>query len=300
MTEAASATRTESFEKVSSSDTRFEPITEVFSALGCSFAVTAPSPEIARAIRLVYGEMRPTTSGDDSTLPITIVPSLAHPEHLEVRFDGELIFVASRLGDLLHQLDNELTIALEHARPDLYFVHAAALENATGVTLLVGDSGAGKSTTTYALAASGMGYLSDELAAIEPRTGRVLAYPRAICLKRDPPAPLVLPTNHLRTEWTLHVRPRDLSSPIVSDGAVLTRILFVRWSPQHLAPELRPLHRSEAALRLYKGALNQLAHPAFGLDETLGLIARSHCGELLTAGIEATVELVRGSIHAGH
>lgn len=263
-----------------------------YSALGCPFEVISPSDEIAQGVDFIYREMR-VQSLPPNAIAIQIRPPMTGSSALEVTIAGETRFESSRLGDLLHQLDNELTIAIEKSRPDLYFVHSAALVEDGTATLLVGDSGAGKSTTCYALCVSGMGYLSDELAAIEPRSGQVLPYPRAICLKQDPPAPLRLPTSLLRTEWTLHAQASSLGSEVVKSGASLSRIIFVRWSVSHARPTMKPISRGEAALRLYQGALNQLAHPAFGLDDTVRLIERSACFELLSAGIEETVALVR-------
>lgn len=257
------------------------------------FTVQSPSAEIAQAVDFVYGEMKCDTAGAQG-LEIDIHTVDAASSKLRVLFGGEPVFEVEGLGDLLHQLDNELTIALEHALPSLYFVHAAALADNGRATLLVGDSGAGKSTTTFALAASGMAYFSDELAPIEPAAGVVLPYPRAMCLKRDPPAPLSLPAEHLRTEWTLHVRARDLQSRVVKESLPLGRVIFVRYSPEHARARLKPISRGEAAIRFYRGALNQLAHPAFGLDDTVSLIRRAECFELQAAGIEETVRVVRG------
>ena len=138
-----------------------------------------------------------------------------------------------------------------------------------------------------------MGYLSDEMAAIDPGTGCIHPYPRAICLKGDPPPPLQLPSEHLRTEWTLHVSPAALSAPIVTEPVPLERVLFVRYSPANRKPALRTLSRAEAAARLYQGALNQLVDPGLGLDVTLELTARARCFEFLSAGIEETVRLIR-------
>jgi hypothetical protein len=77
-----------------------------------------------------------------------------------------------------------------------------------------------------------------------------------------------------------------------SEPAVLERICFVKYSPAHEAASLRPLSRAEAALRLYKEALNQLAHPAMGLDDTLRLVRRAECLELLSAGVTDTLRAV--------
>jgi len=265
-----------------------------FAVLSRSFSVSAPTEEMASAVELVYGELR-CGPADRGTLPIVICEREPPAPRYAVSFGGRPCFEAERLGDVLHHLDNQLTIALEHALPGLYFLHAAALAKDGEATLLVGDSGAGKSTTAYALAAAGMDYLSDELAPVDVAAGRVLPYPRAICLKGDPPAPLRVPREHLRTEWTLHVPPHALGCRVLEEGAALRRIVFVRHERGRTVPSLRPVSPGEASLRLYQGALNQLAHPCWGLDETIALVQQAECLELLSAGIEATVELLRSS-----
>lgn len=280
------------------SGTPFGRLESSYGALSRTFRVRSPSAEVARAVDFVYGEMRLEGAESAGGLKIEIQEAAgSSTPSYEVFFADELVFRASRMGDLLHQLDNELTIALEHAAPELFFVHAAALADGGMATLLVGDSGAGKSTTAYALAASGMSYLSDELAPIDPRAGDVLPYPRAICLKHAPPAPLTLPPEHLRTEWTLHVRARDLLSHVASEAVPLGCVIFVRYSASHANAVLRPVSRGEAAIRFYRSALNQLAHPSLGLDDTLSLIRRAKCFELLAAGVEETVKAVRGASH---
>ena len=262
-----------------------------YEAFGFRFMVRSPSEAIAEAVDLVYEEMR-TPSQDRARLVVDIKPKAEDPALLEVLFDGTPVFEAGRLGDLLHELDNQLSVHLEHSSPHLYFVHAAALADDKGGLLLVGESGAGKSTTTYALATLGLLYLSDELAPMEPSTGMISPYPRAICLKRDPPPPLRLPRRHLRTEWTLHIPATELGAPVALEPVPLTRVIFVRYSPKHTSVNLRTISRGHAAVRLYQSALNQLAHPGLGLDDTLRLIQRADCYELEAAGIAGTVRAV--------
>ena len=267
-------------------------IAAAYEAVSFPFTILSPSPGIASIVDFIYGEMR-THAASPGSFPIEIRLAHANPGKLELFLGGEKRTESERLADILHQLDNELTVQIEHAVPRLYFVHAASLAEGNRATLLVGESGAGKSTTSYALAASGMDYLSDELSPIDPRSAMVHPYPRAICLKQDPPAPLSLPSRHLRTEWTIHVRARDLGARVLAAAVPLARVVFIRYSATQTAAELRPISKGEAAVRLYKGALNQLAQANFGLDDTLSLIRCAECFELLAAGVEATVQALR-------
>lgn len=62
-------------------------------------------------------------------------------------------------------------------------LHAGCVaDEAGGAVLLPGRSGAGKSTLTAACVTAGLAYLSDELAALDPSTGRMVPYPKPIGL----------------------------------------------------------------------------------------------------------------------
>jgi hypothetical protein len=109
------------------------------------------------------------------------------------------------IGELLFHYERDLTIALQERRPELLFVHAAALEFRGKAYLLAGESGNGKSTTAWGLLHHGFHYLSDELGPIDLNSMQVLAYPRALCLKRLPPLPYPLPAGALALGGAYHL-----------------------------------------------------------------------------------------------
>ena len=200
---------------------------------------------------------------------------------------------APDIGTLLFHLEKDLTVTLQRLRPELLFLHAAALAHGDGAWLLAGDSGSGKSTTAWGLLHHGLRYLSDELSPIDLRTLRVLPYPHALCLKRRPPEPYPLPPNALDLGDTLHV-PADALPGRVADGpCTVAGILFVRHRPGLSAPALRPLSPAEACARLYVVTLNALAHPGDGLD------AVQHLAEQVPAYVLETGELAAACEHVG-
>src|ERR1044071_9118767 len=116
--------------------------------------------------------------------------------------DGSCPEIARGPGDFICKFDKDLIIEAEKLRPDLYFVHAAVVAFRDRAIALVAPSGFGKSTTTWALLHHGFEYLSDEIAPIEPRTFRVLPFPRALCLKKTPPDGYPLPPGAIITGRT--------------------------------------------------------------------------------------------------
>src|SRR5262245_1215592 len=71
-------------------------------------------------------------------------------------------------------------------RSDAIFFHASALGIFGEGTIFVGSAGAGKSTTSLALAARGHGFLSDEVAGYLPATGTLIPFRRPVGIKPGP------------------------------------------------------------------------------------------------------------------
>ena len=244
-----------------------ECATGVYRVLACPFHVRCESAEMAQAVDHVYREMS-CPSEDAPRVTVEIRGPSGTGGH-ELLFDGAAVLLSPRTGDIIHEIDNQLSVHIARARPDLYFVHAGILSFEGRAILLAGESGAGKSTLTYALASAGLEYLSDEIAGIEPGTGLVHPYPRAICLKREPPAPLALPSSGcLRTEWTLHVAARSLSAvqEAVTAGAA------VAWgSKQVLAAALLRLPTEEGVAVLAITNVGIAAAVRDAVEKTMGM-----------------------------
>jgi hypothetical protein len=199
---------------------------------------------------------------------------------------------ADGTGSFLYEFEHDLTVELQKRRSDLYFLHAAALERRGRVVLLVAESGAGKSTTTWGLLHHGFRYASDELAPIELSSGRVHGFPHALCLKADPPAPYTLPGGVLRTTRSRHVPVALLPCGLAPCPLPLDAIVFLRYQAERHQPSIRPVAAAEAAARLYVQALNPLAHPADGIDAALQVARGVRCLSLDAARLDATCDLV--------
>ena len=184
-------------------------------------------------------------------------------------------------AELIYVIEKEITVELQRQRPDLFFIHAAAVAIAGKCTILVGASGAGKSTLCWELLHEGFAYMSDELAPVDPDTLRVESYAHAICLKRERPDAHALPDDCLRTDATIHIATSSLPSDVCRLKPRLTNIVFLTGNREDATTtQLVSLNRSEAAARLYANGLNQLAHDGAGLATVARIAAAANCYRL--------------------
>lgn len=229
-----------------------------------------------------------------------VAPRTSRPHHAPVfrlQATGSPARRCSGGSELLHELEQHLVVALQRARPELLFLHAAALAFRGRACLLVGASGAGKSTTAWALLQRGWGYLSDELAPLDPTSGLVLPYPHALCLKQAPPGAMGWPPpGLLDLGATLHVPPRTAAATACPLGA----IVFVEHDrpPSQPAPSIRAVSVAEASARLYAQSLNLLAHPERGLDVVRHTAQRVPCWHLQASDLHASAALLEDTLQA--
>ena len=205
---------------------------------------------------------------------------------LEALDDGEFLFL----------FEKEITIELQKLRPDLYFMHGGVLEFRGNALMLVGASGSGKSTTTWALLHHGFRYLSDELAPVDVTTLEVYPYPHALCLKNEPPGIYPLPPKSLRTSRTLHVPVDLLPSGVTRVPLPLTAIFFLRYHRDLSVPTMAPISQAAAAAHLITNALNPLAHPGYGLDGAVEISTRVPSFEVFRSDLHEICALVKAAV----
>ncbi len=200
--------------------------------------------------------------------------------------DGFGRYVAQDEAEFLFVFEKDLAIELQKLRRDLFFVHAAVLEYRERAIIFPASSGSGKSTFAWGMLHHGFRYLSDELAPIDMETMQVLAYPHALCLKREPPEPYRLPPEIIRTSRGLHVPVDQFAQPPGPVAVPLREIFFLKYQPTALNPEITRVGTSTAAIHLFSNALNALAHSGSGLDAAIQIAGGVECYKLGVAALE--------------
>lgn len=201
--------------------------------------------------------------------------------------------VDSGRDELIHSIESYLVMGLQFARPELVFLHSAALEFEGRAFLISGASGNGKSTLAWALTHHGCAYLSDELAPVDvtdPTRPLVNAYPHSLNQKRCPAEPYGLPKNTPYTGWTYHIPVNQLPSGVCYEPREVCAVFLVEQTQRE--PVASRLSAAEGAFRLYPNILNGLAHEAAGLRAARSLSQYQSVYLLKSADLTATAKLV--------
>jgi hypothetical protein len=235
--------------------------------------------------------------GQDPALRYTVSVN-GNPPSFALSRDGGTVLQGTGGAAFLSMLEQDLTVELQKRRPDLLFVHAAALEWQGGACLLVAESGVGKSTTAWALLHHGFDYLSDELAPIDLTSLHVHPYPRALCLK-EVPQEYPPPPGAVNLGVTTHIPAQALPRAPVYEPKPLSAIFLLSRMHVSGAPAIRTLAPGEAAARLYVHSLNPLAHGNRGLDAVADIAARTPCFALTLAELPASCALIEATLAAG-
>ena len=150
-------------------------------------------------------------------------------------FGSELIVRANNKAFAIETLLWHLNGAAVKRADPFVVLHAGGVALDGAGVIISGPSGAGKTTLTAALVRAGFRYLTDEAVAIDPSTGLVHPYAKALCIKRgswELLADLRPPSSDLSPDvW--HVAPTDIRPDAVAGPTRPSLVLL----PTHANPE---------------------------------------------------------------
>lgn len=182
--------------------------------------------------------------------------------------------------------------------PGHLIVHAAALEHGGGAILLPAASGSGKTTLAAGLVKAGMGYLSDEVAAIHPTTLAVTPYPKPLTVKVGSwdvlagLAPLAadVPGPYREQQW--HVDPRAIRPGSIAAPCRPRLLVFPCYRPG-AATRLVPLGRAEAVVRLATHTFSRPEPAQRGLDVLAEVVRACDAFTLVVGDLDEACAAVR-------
>jgi HprK-related kinase A len=200
-------------------------------------------------------------------------------------------------GLLAAEMGMNLQMALGQRR--FLLLHAAAVERDGKAVLLTGHSGAGKSTLAAVLGERGWRFMGDEFALLDPETGLLHPFPRAVSLKNESlalfghvdPARLG-PVMEGTPKGTIrHLRPPADAVARMLEPAEPAVILFPRFGAETIC-EARPVGAAEVFVRLTQASTNYVALGRRGFDALTRLVSSVPARALDYATSEEAVTLV--------
>jgi HprK-related kinase A len=179
-------------------------------------------------------------------------------------------------GLLAAELAMNLQMALGQRR--YLLLHASTVERDGRALLMTGESGSGKSTLAALLGERGWRLMGDEFALLDPYTGQIHAFPRAISLKNaaidvmaaEVPAERFGPVLAGTPKGTIrHLRPAADAIARMDDTATPALLLFPRFG---FAPALRGIGAAEVFVRLTQASTNYVAMGEGGFNALTSLV----------------------------
>jgi energy-coupling factor transporter ATP-binding protein EcfA2 len=188
------------------------------------------------------------------------------------------------------------------------FFHAAAVAIDGAGVLIAGSKGAGKSTLSTALAASGHDFLGDEIAAVQPRTMRLAPFRRSISIRPGPRAPRVqqllegksYPTERFPDGTT---RIRALASELFPETATfsfpLRSLFFLCGFEEYPRVEAFMPRATDLSLLAPLPCTFWGTSPARPLMQVAKLLSSVNCYRLFPGAPEETARLVERTVRIG-
>jgi hypothetical protein len=275
--------------------------------LSYRFAVRCDDERLGDRVDAVLAGLRDPEAAPtvDHLYSLTATPGGAGTR--DVTRDDEPLAYDKCPGDALSWVVWDVNRSAAEASGEHLLFHAGALDAGGIGILLPGTSGSGKSTLTAGLARAGLGYLTDELAALDLRSGQLLPYPKPITLKAGSFSvlPELDPDGRRRSglgtgagswageEWQVAVGG-DTGRRV--GGACAPRLGVVPRFAAGVPTHLTPLSNTEAFLSLALHAVNLLPHGVAGSAALGRMVAQSDCFALTMSDLDEACALVSGLV----
>jgi hypothetical protein len=279
--------------------------TQNLSGLSYRFAVRADDELLGRLADAVLAGLRDPCDAAPIEHWYSLTASDAALGTVDVTCDDGELARGQHPGDALGWVVRDVNRAAAEASGCHLLLHAGGVEaGGTGV-LIPGASGSGKSTLVAGLVRSGLGYLTDELAALDMASGKLMPYPKPITVKSgsfavlsDMGPDVCRGPGHgpwAGEEWQLAVGEgtgRRVGGPCEAGVVVVPRYDATAETA------LTPLSATQAFLALAVNAVNLIPHGSAGTRALGRLAVRCRCFSLTVSDLDAACRLVLGLVEA--
>jgi len=287
------------------------PFEAEFDAAGYRFRVCS-SPALLG--QHVAGYLKPfrvasRSAGHVATYRIAFEPDHSspvtnRPAPYVVTLDGAFERSADSAGRVVEHL---LWTISRHATAQVaaqVAIHAAAASlDGVGV-VMPAPMNAGKTTLVAGLVHGGLSYLTDEMTLIDPASGCIVPFPRALWVDRRSVALIPGLAERVENELmapdaeSVHIRPNDLRLGAIGESCRPGFVVAPSYEPG--APTTaEPVPRAQALQLLVVHSQNIQRFGRRGLEVLAGVVAGADCYRLRVGDLASAVRVVTELVEAG-
>jgi HprK-related kinase A len=274
--------------------------------------VATPLAELAASLHLLYADF-PIEEDGICDFHVSVRPALwPLPWLTEFLLEREPVYRPFHRRAALAMFEWGFNWCICTVANHFLIIHAAVVERAGGALLLPGRPGAGKSTLCAGLVNSGWRLLSDELALLDPASGRLHPIARPVSLKgasieivRDlfPGVVLGPPTSDTQKGTVAHMRPPPESVSRADQPAVPRWVVTPRFAPGQEV-RVERISKASALFRVADNSVNYGVLGEAGFRTVVRLVDRCDCHELTHDALEDAVaaldDLCRNAVPEEH
>jgi hypothetical protein len=284
----------------SSSNQGMPPISEwpfdrSYRALSYHFRVRTNLARAGFLLDRLLAPFRASTSKEVPTYDLVQTNEGQYPFSLYL--DGSRVQQVESASSMLDFVLANVTVQAVELMEDFVALHAAAAAWGGRGIIFPGPPDAGKTTLVAGLTRIGFAYLTDEAALIDPRTGFLHPFPRALAMDERsidviPGLRQKLPPDHDQfMRYRYHVPPDDLRPGAVGRPC---RVEFV-IAPRYEAggeTVLEPMSRAEALMMLAENSFNFVRFGGKAVESLRQAMDGVKCYRLRTGTLEDSIRSV--------
>lgn len=268
-----------------------------YRALNLSFGIRCVAPEVGAYLDHVLSGLKSEEETPEVWYSIADSPPGAGCPY-SLYFGSELIAQTHSKAFAIHTLLWHLNAATVDRADPYVVLHAGGVALGNAGVIISGPSGAGKTTLTAALVCAGFSYLTDEALAIDPVTGLLQPYPKALTIQRgswELLADLRPPPSDLSPRvW--HVAPADIRPNAIAAPTPPTLVLLPTREGSDVGRAgtgMEEVSRSEAAVQLAQQCFGFPTGATPTLAALAELLVRCACFRISTVDLAGAVRSVR-------
>lgn len=260
-----------------------------FRALSFGFRFRSEVPDAVDAVDRLLEPFAVPTDGAGARWPLVEIGRTG--SGYTVTVDGSVTQRTDTLPTAVGWVAWKASLEAIETAEDVLVLHAGAVARRGRAVVLPAPPDSGKTTLTAALVRSGFRYLSDEAALLDPRTGLVHPFPRALAM--DAGSLRAVGANNGHDGGTLrHVPVEDLGGRAADGPVPVTAVVFPSYRPG-ADVAIEPVGRAATVVALAEQAFNADRFGAEGVRLLADVVRDATCWRLTMGDARRAAALVR-------